>query len=163
MATRAEIRAQRREDRRKERTQERQAARQAKAGRGLFSGIGARMLQRQTARQERKSDRIGARSARIQSRSEGGFYDPDSVAARYGAASSIASTIGAATSGGGWTEIADEALGLVTDGAGEEGGELVELYPNGEEMDYLVPLLIGAAVIGGYLLLRKPKDKDAKK
>ena len=163
MATRAEIRAQRREERRQERTQKRQATRQAKAGQGLFSGIGARMQQRQSARQERKSDRIGARSARIQSRSEGGFYDPESVAARYGAASSIAGTIGAAVGGGGVSGLAEQALGALT-GGDPEGGELVELYPADDEgMGFLVPALVAGAVVGGYLLLRKPKAKGKKK
>lgn len=175
MATRAEIRAQRREERRAERTQERQAARQATAGGGLLSGIGARMQQRQTARQARKMEKIGARttrigsrqterSARTQSKAEGGYFDPESVGARWGALSDVAGTIGDVYTGG-VSSMAGDALSAMSGGlALDEGGELVELYPDeAEGMGYLVPALIAGAVVGGYFLLRKPKDKKGKK
>ena len=154
---RAEIRERRRKQRAAERKSARQAARQAKAGAGLFTGIGARMQQRQTARQGRKSDRITARSERIQSRSEGGFYDPESVAARYGAASSIASTIGAATSGGGWSEIAGDALGALT---GDEDAEIIEFPTTASTADSAIPwLLIAGAGVAAYFLLAPKKKK----
>jgi hypothetical protein len=159
---RAEIRERRRKQRAAERKAKRQAARQAQAGSGLITGIGARMQQRQTARQGRKSDRITARTSRIQSRSEGGFYDPESVSARWGAASDIAGTIGDVATGGAGS-IASEALAAATGAFGE--GDVVGLdgLPYTEEpTDWTIPIVLGVAAVGAYLLL-SPKKKKGKK
>lgn len=153
---RAELRERRRRQRAAERKAKRQAARQAQAGSGLITGIGARMQQRQTARQARKSDRITARTSRIQSRSEGGFYDPESVAARWGAASDIAGTIGSAVSPAG--SLQDLALGAL---AGDEDAEIIDFPTTGATATgSAVPWLLVAGVgVAAYFLLTPKKKK----
>ena len=194
MATAAERRADQRAKRRKERTKTRQAERaKTRRGTGLLSGIGARLQQRHTARQkrrqtrvegtvDRRSQRLGEVTARqaaraerrasvIQSKSEGGAFDPESIAARWAgitgtveAGSDAFGTVAGALSGTGG---ATDALGALTGLFPDEDeltdeGELIELFPDEDAgADWIFPVGIGVAALAAFLLLR-PKKKDEK-
>ena len=134
----------------------RQAARQARkmerVKRRGTSGRGARKLARQQARFKTKQARIAARerkqaarqagrSDRTQSKAAGGFYTPESTAARWGGIASLGST--AATLGAG---IATGGASLAAGGLdlGGTAGEFLDVF-GGDQVDQDLELSGGGA------------------
>jgi|TARA_Y100000310_G_scaffold215365_1_gene216318 hypothetical protein len=109
----------------------------------------------------------------VQSKAEGGAYSPESVAARWAgiegtteAVGGLAGTIAGAVSGTGAAGGALDALsGLAPEDAWLDSDEdyyadVVDLYPEEDAgMDWLIPVAIGGAVLGAFLLFGGDKKK----
>ena len=120
----------------------------------------------------RVTQRQTGRTGRVTAKSEGGAYDPESIAARWQGITGVTQagveglgTIGGMIAGtGGASSALDALTGLLPADLDAEGGELIELYPEDTGSPYMVPLLLAGAGLGAYLLLRPaPKKKKKKK
>ena len=119
----------------------------------------------------RVTQRQTGRTGRTSAKAEGGAYSPESVAARWAGITGVTEagieglgSVAMLAGGGSPATGAMAALQGLLPSDDQLDGELVELYPAEDTGGgFLLPLLIGGAALGAYLLFAPKKGKKGKK